>query len=116
MVDSIVVGRFVGKNALAAVGPSFSIMNFFTLLIIGLCMESSIVISQYFGAEDYEGLKHVVSTSFIFMFIFTIFLSVLTFLFTEPLLVLIKTPDEILKDSTSYLQIVFDGLIFTFLD
>ena len=54
MVDSIVVGRFVGKNALAAVGSSFSLMNFITLLLIGLCMGSSIVISQYFGAEDYE--------------------------------------------------------------
>jgi len=115
MVDSIVVGRFVGKNALAAVGSSFSLMNFITLLIIGLCMGSSIVISQYFGAEDYEGLKRVVSTSFIFMLIFTIFLSVLTFLFTKPLLILIKTPAEILEDSTSYLQIVFAGLIFTFL-
>ncbi|WP_461615092.1 MATE family efflux transporter [Clostridium sp. Marseille-QA1073] len=115
MVDSIVVGRFVGKNALAAVGSSFSLMNFITLLIIGLCMGSSIVISQYFGAEDYEGLKRVVSTSFIFMFIFTVLLSILTFLFTKPLLMLIKTPAEILEDSTSYLQIVFAGLIFTFL-
>ncbi|GAA0122581.1 MAG: MATE family efflux transporter [Clostridium argentinense] len=115
MVDSIVVGRFVGKNALAAVGSSFSLMNFITLLLIGLCMGSSIVISQYFGAEDYEGLKSVVSTSFIFMFIFTVFLSILTFLFTKPLLMLIKTPAEILEDSTSYLKIVFAGLIFTFL-
>lgn len=115
MVDSIVVGRFVGKNALAAVGSSFSLMNFITLLIIGLCMGSSIVISQYFGAEDYEGLKRVVSTSFIFMFIFTVLLSILTFLFAKPLLMLIKTPVEILEDSTSYLQIVFAGLIFTFL-
>ncbi len=115
MVDSIVVGRFVGKNALAAVGSSFSLMNFITLLIIGLCMGSSIVISQYFGAEDYEGLKRVVSTSFIFMFIFTVLLSILTFLFTKPLLILIKTPVEILEDSTSYLKIVFAGLIFTFL-
>ncbi|NLJ99191.1 MAG: MATE family efflux transporter [Tissierellia bacterium] len=115
MVDSIVVGRFVGKNALAAVGTSFSLMNFITLVIIGLCIGSSIVISIYFGAEDYDNLKRVVSTSFIFMLVLTIFLSIVTFIFSEQLLILIKTPPEILTDSTAYLRIIFGGLIFTFL-
>lgn len=112
MVDSIVVGRFVGKNALAAVGTSFSLINFITLLIIGLCMGSSIVISQYYGAEEYGRLKRVISTSSIFILIITIFLTVITFLFAKPLLVLIKTPPEILEDSTLYIKIIFAGLIF----
>lgn len=115
MVDSIVVGRFVGKNALAAVGTSFSLMNFITLVIIGLCIGSSIVISLYFGAEDYDNLKRTVSTSFIFMLLLTIFLSITTFIFSEKLLILIQTPQKILADSTAYLRIIFGGLIFTFL-
>ena len=112
MVDSVVVGRFVGKNALAAVGSSFSLMNFITLLIIGLCMGSSIVISQYFGADDSERLKRTISTSFIFIIGLTIFLSITTFIFAKPLLILIKTPVEILDGATSYLRIIFAGLIF----
>lgn len=115
MVDSIVVGRFIGKNALAAVGTSFSIMNFITLVIIGLCMGSSIVISLYYGAEDYDKLKSVVSTSFIFMLLVTIVLSITTFIFAEEFLIMIQTPAEILGDSTAYLRIIFAGLIFTFL-
>lgn len=112
MVDSIVVGRFVGKNALAAVGTSFSLINFITLLIIGLCIGSSIVISQYYGAEDYRRLKRVISTSSIFILIITIILTVTTLLFAKPLLILIKTPVEILEDSTLYIKITFSGLIF----
>ncbi|KMT21956.1 MATE family efflux transporter [Clostridium cylindrosporum] len=113
MVDSIVVGRFIGKEALAAVGSSFSLMNFITLLIIGLCIGSSIVISQYFGAEDYKNLKGSVSTSIIFILGLTIFLTIITVVFTKPLLILIKTPPEILNSATSYLSIIFAGLIFT---
>lgn len=112
MVDSIVVGRFVGKNALAAVGTSFSLINFITLLIIGLCMGGSVVISQYYGAEDYRSLKRAISTSAIFILAITIFLSVIIFLFARPLLVLIKTPPEILDQSTLYIKIIFAGLIF----
>ncbi len=112
MVDSIVVGRFVGKNALAAVGTSFSLINFITLLIIGLCMGSSVVISQYYGAENHRNLRRAISTSAIFILIITIFLSVVTFLFAKPLLVLIKTPSEILDQSAIYIKIVFAGLIF----
>lgn len=115
MVDSIVVGRFIGKDALAAVGSSFSLMNFITLVIIGLCIGSSIVISLYFGAEDYDNLKRTISTSFIFMLLLTIFISAITLIFAEKLLILIQTPDEILADSTTYLRIIFGGLIFIFL-
>lgn len=112
MVDSIVVGKFVGKNALAAVGSSFALVNFATLVIIGLCMGSSVVISQYLGAEDYRSLKKSISTAFMFILGISIALSVGAFVFSEPLLVLIKTPPEILKNSVDYIRIVFAGLIF----
>lgn len=115
MVDSIVVGQFVGKNALAAVGSSFMLMNFFSAVLIGLCMGTSVVLSQFFGAGDYIKLRRAVSTSFIFMLVLTMIMSLLTVVLTKPMLILMKTPEEILLSSTSYLQIIFGGLIFTLL-
>lgn len=115
MVDSIVVGKFVGKEALAAVGSSFMLMNFFSAIIIGLCMGTSVVLSQYFGAEDYTKLRKSISTAFIFMLLLTIIMSLTTIIFTKPMLMIMKTPKEILNSSTNYLQIIFGGLIFTFL-
>ncbi len=115
MVDSIVVGKFVGKEALAAVGSSFMLMNFFSAIIIGLCMGTSVVLSQYFGAGDYTKLRKSISTAFIFMLLLTIIMSLTTIIFTKPMLMIMKTPKEILSSSTNYLQIIFGGLIFTFL-
>ncbi|SHJ75838.1 putative efflux protein, MATE family [Clostridium amylolyticum] len=115
MVDSIVVGKFVGKEALAAVGSSFMLMNFFSAIIIGLCMGTSVVLSQYFGAGDYTKLRKSISTAFIFMLLLTIIMSLTTIIFTKPMLIIMKTPKEILNSSTNYLQIIFGGLIFTFL-
>jgi len=115
MVDSIVVGKFVGKEALAAVGSSFMLMNFFSAIIIGLCMGTSVVLSQYFGAGDYTKLRKSISTAFIFMLLLTIIMSLTTIIFTKPMLMIMKTPKEILNSSTNYLQIIFGGLIFTFL-
>ena len=63
VVDSIVVGRFVSKDALAAVGASFSLMNFITAILIGICMGCGVVFSQYFGAGDIPRLKRAVSTA-----------------------------------------------------
>lgn len=115
MVDSIVVGKFVGKEALAAVGSSFMLMNFFSAIIIGLCMGTSVVLSQYFGAGDYIKLRKSISTAFIFMLLLTIVMSITTIIFTKPMLIIMKTPEEILSSSTHYLQIIFGGLIFTLL-
>lgn len=112
MVDSIVVGRFVGKDALAAVGASFAFMNFLTLMIIGLSIGSSIVISHHYGADDHVNMKRSISTSIIFIVLLTVVLSVVTFIFAKPLLLIIKTPVEILSDAEDYLKIIFAGLIF----
>ena len=112
MVDSIIVGRFIGKDALASVGASFAFMNFLTLMIVGLSIGSSIVISHHYGADDYVKMKRSISTSIIFIVLLTIILSVVTFIFTRPLLLIIKTPAEILGDAEDYLRIIFAGLIF----
>ncbi len=115
IVDSIVVGRFIGTDALAAVGSSFMIMNFFSFVIIGLCMGSSAVYSFFFGKKDYISLRKSVFISFLSIGIFTIVLSILIIVNTNNMLLLIKTPQSILKGSQDYLEIIFGGLIFVFL-
>ena len=115
IVDSVVVGRFIGTDALAAVGSSFMIMNFFSFVIIGLCMGSSAVYSFFFGKKDYVSLRKSVFISFFSIGIFTIVLSILIILNTNNMLLLIKTPQSILEGSQDYLEIIFGGLIFVFL-
>lgn len=115
IVDSVVVGKFIGKDALAAVGSSFMLMNFFSFVIIGLCMGGSAVYSLFFGEKDYSKLRKSVFISFSSIGIFTILLSIITILNINNMLLLIKTPESILKDSQEYLKIIFGGLIFVFL-
>lgn len=113
--DSIIVGRFVGTKALAAVGTANPIMNIVMFFIIGICMGASVLMSEYFGAGNIKKLKREVSTTMIAGFIFTMIIIVFCIIMTKPILELIRTPEEILPDATSYLRIIFCGLIFTFL-
>ena len=76
-VDSIIVGNVVGKEALAAVGASFPIMFLLLSLIMGVTMGATILISQYFGAKDYEKLKKTLDTTYIFLFFGSIAISIL---------------------------------------
>ena len=115
IVDSVVVGRFVGKNALAAVGSSFMLMNFFSFVIIGLCLGASAVYSHYFGEKNYSNLRKTIYVSFLSIGIFTAILSIILVFTTKHMLLLINTPQEILLDSERYLQIIFSGLIFIYL-
>lgn len=115
IVDSVVVGQFIGKNALAAVGSSFMAMNFFSFVIIGLCLGSGIVYSYYFGENNYSMVRKSIFISFLFIGIFTIVLSLGLNLLTERILILMNTPEDIIADSISYLRIIFSGLFFVFL-
>lgn len=113
--DSIIVGKFVGTKALAAVGTANPIMNIVIFLIAGICMGASVLMSEYFGANDIKKFKREVSTTMIAGFVFTIIIIVIGVIFTEPILRLIQTPEEIMGDAAAYLRIIFVGLIFTFL-
>lgn len=115
IVDSVVVGKFIGRDALASVGSSFILMNFFSFVIIGLCLGSSIVYSLFFGEQNYSKLRKSIFISFITIGIFTILLSIIIILFSKEMLILIKTPYNILEGSNEYLKIIFGGLIFVFL-
>lgn len=114
-VDSIIVGRYLGTDAIAAVGAANPIMNVAIFFIGGICMGASVLMSQYFGAQELEKLKREISTTLFAGILFTVFMTVLSFLLARPILKLIDTPEEILGTSASYLKIVFLGMIFTYL-
>ena len=114
VVDSIIVGRVLGKEALAAVGNAFPI--FFTLiaLIIGVAFGGTIVISQYFGAKDYDKVRKAIGTLYTLMFIMAAILSLIGLIFTDNILSLLKIPEELLADTTLYIKIFIGGLIAFF--
>ncbi|MDF2587045.1 MAG: family efflux transporter [Anaerocolumna sp.] len=114
-VDSIIVGRFAGENALAAVGTANPIMNIIIFFIIGICMGASVLMSEFYGAGEVNKLKKEIATTISIGSIFTILITFICFLLVKPILKLIHTPNEILTDATTYLRIIFLGLIFTFL-
>lgn len=112
--DSIIVGRYAGEDALAAVGTSNPIMNIVIFFIVGICMGASVLMSEFYGAEDFIKLKKEISTSIIVGSIFSIVITILCIALAKPILLLINTPHEILQDAVSYLRVIFIGLIFTF--
>lgn len=110
MVDSIIVGQFVGEGALAAVGAAGSLV----FLVIGFCMGIAsgfgVLISQSFGAGDMKRLKRYVSVSLISSVALTVVLTAVMMFTTKPLLTLMRTPDNIMDDAASYLLIIYGGL------
>ncbi len=114
-VDSIIVGRFVGKEALAAVGICNPILTLFILFLNGLCMGASILMGNQFGAKDYDKLHRQISTTMISGFLFSVFLSVSCIIFAHPILRIMRVDLSIMSMTTNYLRIIFAGLIFTFM-
>ena len=100
---------------MAAVGTSTPVMNLVILLISGLCMGASILMSSQFGAGNYEQLSRQISTTLLSGCGFSIGFSVLTILVSEPLLRLIQVPKEVMPDALAYLRIIFIGILFTFI-
>ncbi len=114
ITDSAIVGQFIGKEALAAVGASFPIMFFLIALIMGATMGITVMISQFYGAKDYENVKLTIETAYIFLFITSIIASVSGIFLNRYILVILKTPEEILESALLYINIMFYGLIFLF--
>ena len=113
--DAIIVGRFIGKNALAAVGVANPIMSIAIFFIFGICIGTSVIISQLFGAGKYDVLKREISTALIVGTIFTLTMSLVCIFLSRGVLILIGTPEDILNDADLFLNIIFGGLIFSFL-
>lgn len=108
-VDSVVVGKYVGDNALAAVGSAGPIMNLLIVLFVGISMGVSIMVSQYFGAKDEEGLSKTIGNCITVTGIASLIIMVLSVFITRPLLELLGTPESIIDWSEGYLLIVFIG-------
>ena len=112
--DSVIVGRFVGEDALAAVGTSNPLMTLAILFINGMCLGAGILVSNAFGAQDWPRLEKQVSTTAIAGAVFSLAFSALCILLARPLLRLMQVPAEVLPLAAGYLRVVFAGLIFTF--
>lgn len=115
-IDTIVVGQYVGKTALASVGGSAAqittlVIGFFT----GLSAGATVIISQFFGAEDIKGLDHSIHTAYALSIIGSVIIAILGIIFTPALLKMMNTPAELLAESTIYLRIYFAGILFVFI-
>ncbi len=114
IVDSLVVGNFLGKDSLAAVGASFPVIFALISLIIGIATGVTIIIAQYFGAKDYENVKRAIDTMYIFTFIASVFVSVAGIYFTEDIFRLLQLPEEIMPEAKTYLTVYLAGMIVFF--
>ncbi|MDO5337627.1 MAG: MATE family efflux transporter [Eubacteriales bacterium] len=108
-VDSVVVGNYVGDNALAAVGSAGPILNLLIVLFVGISIGASIMVSQYFGAKDREALSHTIGNCIVLTILASLFVMIAGTIVARPMLILLKTPDSILDWCTSYLHILFIG-------
>ena len=108
-VDSIVVGNFVGKEALAAVGSTTMIINMLVFFFNGFSIGAGVVIGKHFGAKDEKGLHKAVETTMATTFLFCILFSIIGYLGVEPMLHFMSTPDDVFGDAVTYLHIYFLG-------
>ena len=111
MVDTIIVGQFLGEDALAAVGATGSIMFLVLGFASGLAQGFGVMVSQAFGAKDESRLKHIVALSFLLTIIISVVLTALTVTTSRELLIFMNTPDNILDMADSYIRVIFWGII-----
>lgn len=112
MVDSIIVGNYVGQNALAAVGTCGSMGFLFFSLSSGLAIGIGIIVAQYFGAKDYSSVRSTIGSSFYVLCISAVAVSLISIIFSPALLKLLNCPPSILPDSVKYMRTTATGIIF----
>lgn len=112
ITDRIIVGNYIGKDAVAAIGVSFPLLFALISLVIGITNGITIIISQYFGAKDYEKVKRSVDTAYIFLFFASILISAIGLLFCRPVFRLLDVPPDVMEDAIVYMQIIISGMIF----
>ncbi len=115
IADTLIVGKVLGADALAAVGSAYTLMTFLTSIIIGLCMGSSAVFSVYFGKRKIGRMKDSMAAAFIFIAAVTIVMNMIIFTAIHPILHLLQVPADIYDLMQEYVWIIFCGLIFIFL-
>ncbi len=115
IADTLIVGRVLGPNALAAVGSSFTLMTFLTSILLGLCMGSGTLFSIRYGERDETELKRAIWASFVMILSLTVVLNVLSFVFLDQIQIFLQVPDEVWTDMRCYLAVIFCGIPATFL-
>ena len=115
IADTLIVGRFLGSGALAAVGASYTLMTFLTSIFLGLCMGSGAVFSIRYGEKDQEQLEKSIGASFLLIGITAVIVNLAVFLFIDPILGLLQVPQEIYGMMRDYLWVIFLGILATFL-
>lgn len=115
VVDTIIVGKYVGEKALSAVGQAFPIVVVFLSLIMGFSLASNILISQFLGAKKEKDVVRTVHTTIYTIFFFGIFMSVLGMFITPHILYIMRVPKDVISFSESYVRITFSGILFLFL-
>lgn len=115
VADTFIVGHYIGTDALAAVGSSFTIMTFLTSIILGLCMGSGILFSMFYGVKQLDKMKTSFFVSFVGIGIFSIGLEIVCLLAIDLILNFMNIPRDIFTDTHQYLFIIFLGLVFTFI-
>lgn len=111
IADTLIVGRVLGADALAAVGSSYALIVFVTSVFIGLCMGCSAVFSMQYGAGDLKGLRQSIFSSIFLVGIVTLFLNVCSIVFLSPIIRILQTPPELEQMVYDYLLIIFTGMI-----
>ena len=115
VADTLIVGKFLGTDALAAVGSSFTLMTFLTSILLGLCMGSGALFSIRFGQRDEAGLEDSVRASFALIAAAAIFLNILAFACLDFIRVFLRAPDAVWGMMRAYLAVIFSGIMATFL-
>lgn len=115
IADTLIVGQFLGKTALAAVGSSFTLMTFITSIILGLCMGSGALFSIRFGQRNEKGLKQDLCASFFFIAFISILLNIIAYICLDVLKLFLRVPHEVWGDMRCYLLYIFMGIIAIFL-
>lgn len=115
VADTLIVGQFLGKNALAAVGSSFTLMTFLTSILLGLCMGSGALFSIRFGQKDEEGLKESICASFALIASAAVILNILAYACLDFIQVFLRVPEDVWGSMREYLRIIFCGIAATFL-
>lgn len=108
--DSIIVGRYIGDNALAAVGSASPVFNLLLVLFVGVAVGAGIMVSQYFGAQDRENLSRTIGTCITLTIITSVIIMIVGPLVTKPLLIYLKTPPTIIDWCANYLNVLFLGI------
>ncbi|HOX77659.1 MAG TPA: MATE family efflux transporter [Bacteroidales bacterium] len=114
LINSIIVGQFVGKEALAAVGASFPMIFTLISLVIGIAIGATIIISQYFGAKDMRNVLRAIDTLLVFTLLASVVVTITGILISKPIFRLIELPEEVFPLAVSYFNIYMLGLVFAF--